>query len=110
VGSRPALCGRRRHPDVERALYFARLRNAHTNTDSADTNSDSKPYPHFDSASADTNSNSVPHANAVANTHGHTTANSYSYANPKSYSYTHNDAEPNADSDIHSDPCNCRLL
>jgi hypothetical protein len=32
VGSRSALCGRRRLPNAERALYFGRLRNALSNT------------------------------------------------------------------------------
>jgi len=46
VGSRAAPCGRRRHPDAERALYLRRNVHADTNSD-ADSNRDSVTYPNI---------------------------------------------------------------
>ena len=50
MGSRPAVCGRRRFPNAKRALYFARLRDALSNTQwNPNSYTDRNPYGDDDS-------------------------------------------------------------
>jgi len=84
VGGRAALCGERRHPNAERALYFARLWNALSNAHwNSNGYSDRYADSHTDGNSNGytyCNSNSNPHSNSDTLTQCHTECDTYSVA------------------------------
>jgi hypothetical protein len=88
MGSRAAICGRRRIPYAERTLHLASLRNA-------------IPNPH-----------SNGHTDCYANTASSSNAYAYIYPHTKPESYGYRDAYSHAESDFdtYPNPSKCLAL